>query len=115
MLNIKSLAIIVTTVALSACDAIQQNQEQPTPSTAMESCNKLKIDQLLGFDEQAAPPQCKPVKDFNLVAFKCEISKNAFGATQDAAHIENEAHSIFAYPSEAACRQGLQAHDANAH
>lgn len=113
MLNIKFFAVVLTALALTGCDSSKQNEIKQSASAAIESCKHLKIDQLIGFDEQAETPQCKSVNEFNLVAFKCEVSKHAFGVANDAAHIENEAHSIFAYTSEAACRQGLEAHDGN--
>lgn len=113
MLKIKFPLMLGIAVALTACGSQQDQAKAAAANSSGKVCANINMNKLVGFDEQQDTPQCRPIKDYNVVAFKCEIVGQAFGIKQDAVHIQNEQHSIFAYDSDKDCREGLAARDAN--
>ena len=45
------------------------------------TCSNKNITEWRGFDEATDEPKCKTVKSFKLTSYRCDISKNAFGAS----------------------------------
>lgn len=78
------------------------------------SCSDQNITEWYGFDEAAAEPKCEVIKDFKLPSYKCEVSKNAFGADKDAILLENQNHRIFVYSNSKDCNEMLEIRNANA-
>ncbi|MDV2947013.1 hypothetical protein RZ540_10835, partial [Acinetobacter baumannii] len=54
------------------------------------------------------------LKNFQLTAYKCDISKNAFGASKDAILLENQDKRIFVYSTSKDCNEMLEVRNANA-
>ena len=66
------------------------------------------------FDEAAAEPKCEVVKNFKLLSYKCDVSKNAFGADKDAILLENQDQRIFVYSDSKDCNEMLEMRNSNA-
>lgn len=97
---------------LSACSASDATAKAEA-SSAASSCKDLNANTLIGFDEIEKTPQCRPLKNYSLVGFKCEVEKNAFGAELDAVHIETQTQNIFAYQNASDCQQALETREGN--
>jgi len=80
---------------------------------AQISCSNPNITEWYGFDEAVAEPKCEVVKNFKLSAYKCDISKNAFGADKDAILLENQDKRIFVYSTSQDCNEMLEIRNAN--
>lgn len=80
---------------------------------AQISCSNPNITEWYGFDEAVAEPKCEVVKNFKLSAYKCDISKNAFGADKDAILLENQDKRIFVYSTSKDCNEVLEIRNAN--
>lgn len=78
------------------------------------SCSNPNITELYGFDEAVTEPKCEVVKNFKLSAYKCDISKNAFGADKDAILLENQDKRIFVYSTSKDCNEMLEIRNSNA-
>lgn len=50
---------------------------------------------------------------FKLITYKCDISKNAFGADKDDILLENQDKRIFAYSSAKECNDMLEIRNSN--
>ncbi|USP40367.1 hypothetical protein [Acinetobacter sp. XS-4] len=81
---------------------------------AQISCSNPNITEWYGFDEAVAEPKCEVVKNFKLSAYKCDISKNAFGADKDAILLENQDKRIFVYSTSKDCNEMLEIRNSNA-
>lgn len=77
-------------------------------------CANQNITEWYGFDESEAEPKCKVLKKFKLLSYKCEISKNAFGADKDAILLENNDQRIFSYSSLQDCKEMLEIRNSSA-
>lgn len=78
------------------------------------SCTNQNITDWYGFNEVNAEPKCENLKNFKLISYKCDISKNAFGADKDALLLENQNKRIFAYSSAKECNEMLEIRNSNA-
>ena len=78
------------------------------------SCSNPTITEWYGFDEAFEEPKCQKVNKFNLISYKCELSKNAFGADNDAILLENNEQRVFAYSSLKDCNEALEIRNSNA-
>lgn len=78
------------------------------------SCLNPNITEWYGFDEAVTEPKCEVVKNFKLSAYKCDISKNAFGADKDAILLENPDKRIFVYSTSKDCNEMLEIRNSNA-
>ncbi|WP_089606206.1 hypothetical protein [Acinetobacter piscicola] len=78
------------------------------------SCSNQNITEWYGFDESTAEPKCEVVKDFKLPSYKCDVSKNAFGADKDAILLENQEQRIFVYSNSLDCNEILEIRNSNA-
>jgi len=78
------------------------------------SCLNQNITEWHGFGEAATEPRCETVKSFKLTSYKCDISKNAFGADKDAILLETQAQRIFIYSSSKDCNEILEIRNSNA-
>ncbi|ENU09964.1 hypothetical protein [Acinetobacter calcoaceticus] len=81
---------------------------------AQISCSNPNITEWYGFDEAVTEPKCEVVKNFKLSAYKCDISKNAFGADKDAILLENQDKRIFVYLTSKDCNEMLEMRNSNA-
>ncbi|MDC4497442.1 hypothetical protein NQ777_12740 [Acinetobacter baumannii] len=77
------------------------------------SCSNPNITQWYGFNESVAEPKCEVVKSYQLSAYKCDISKNAFGENKDAILLENQDKRIFVYSTFKDCNEMLEIRNAN--
>ncbi|MEI1689742.1 hypothetical protein V8P55_15850 [Acinetobacter baumannii] len=77
------------------------------------SCSNPNITQWYGFNESVAEPKCEVVKNFQLSAYKCDISKNAFGENKDAILLEKQDKRIFVYSTSKDCNEMLEIRNAN--
>lgn len=80
---------------------------------AQISCSNPNITEWYGFDEAVTEPKCEVVKNFKLSAYKCDISKNAFGADKDAILLENQDKRIFVYSTSKDCNEMLEIRNSN--
>ncbi|MCU4530727.1 hypothetical protein POD11_11115 [Acinetobacter sp. P1(2023)] len=78
------------------------------------SCLNKNITDWYGFDEANAEPKCVNLSNFRLSTYKCDISKNAFGADKDALLLENQDKRIFAYSNPQDCNEILEIRNSNA-
>ncbi|MDO7219099.1 hypothetical protein [Acinetobacter nosocomialis] len=78
------------------------------------SCLNKNITDWYGFDEASAEPKCDNLRNFRLTTYKCDISKNAFGADKDALLLENQDKRIFAYSNSKDCNEMLEIRNSNA-
>lgn len=78
------------------------------------SCLNKNITDWYGFDEASAEPKCDNLRNFILTTYKCDISKNAFGADKDALLLENQDKRIFAYSNSKDCNEMLEIRNSNA-
>lgn len=78
------------------------------------SCSNKNITEWYGFDESVAEPKCEVVKNFKLPSYKCDVSKNAFGADKDAILLENQEQRIFVYSNSIDCIEMLEIRNSNA-
>lgn len=76
-------------------------------------CDKVKINQWIGFDESAKDAQCKKVESYNIAEYRCAVEKKAFGADFDAIHLLSQNQSIFIYPSMEKCNQAKEIWQSN--
>lgn len=81
---------------------------------AQISCSNPNITEWYGFDEAVTEPKCEVIKNFKLSAYKCDISKNAFGADKDAILLENQDKRIFVYSTSKDCNEMLEIRNSNA-
>ncbi|NUG24213.1 hypothetical protein [Acinetobacter lactucae] len=81
---------------------------------AQISCSNPNIAQWYGFDEAVTEPKCEVLNSFKLSAYKCDISKNAFGADKDAILLENQDKRIFIYSTSKDCNEILEIRNSNA-
>lgn len=77
------------------------------------SCLNQNITDWYGFDETNAEPKCENLKNFKLVSYKCDISKDAFGSDKDAILLENQDQRIFAYSNAKDCNEMLEIRNSN--
>ncbi|SPL72535.1 hypothetical protein [Acinetobacter stercoris] len=82
--------------------------------TSQISCLNQNITEWYGFDEAASEPKCDVVKNFKLQSYKCDVSKNAFGADKDAILLENQDQRIFIYSDSKGCNEILEIRNSNA-
>jgi hypothetical protein len=78
------------------------------------TCSNKNITEWRGFDEATDEPKCKTVKSFKLTSYRCDISKNAFGADKDAILVENQEQRIFVYSNSKDCNEILEIRNSNA-
>ena len=78
------------------------------------SCSNPAVLEWYGFDEAFEEPQCQKVNKFHLISYKCELSKNAFGADNDAILLENNEQRVIAYSSLKDCNESLEIRNSNA-
>lgn len=76
-------------------------------------CDKVKVNQWVGFDESAENAECKKVESYNIAEYRCSVEKKAFGAEFDAIHLLSQNHSIFIYPSMDKCNQAKEVWESN--
>jgi hypothetical protein len=76
-------------------------------------CFNQEITSYFGFDEESEDIQCKKIKDFHLEIYRCELSKNAFGAELDAIVLENSNQRIYAYTNSKDCEKALDIRNSN--
>lgn len=135
----KKLLLILTAILLSACG--DKVQDQKTTGVASQSTkakvkksSKAKVKQSskaenndhielsydhlnskksFGFNENLEQPKCEILDKFNLISYKCEISKNVFGANNDAILLENNEQRVFAYSSLKDCNEALEIRNSN--
>ncbi|MDC4878786.1 hypothetical protein Q5X37_09035 [Acinetobacter baumannii] len=96
---------VITDKAVDTKDDLQANQI---------SCLNKNITDWYGFDEANAEPKCENLRNFRLTSYKCDISKNAFGADKDALLLENQDKRIFAYSNAKDCNEILEIRNSNA-
>ncbi|MFI8010847.1 hypothetical protein ACIF8R_11770 [Acinetobacter sp. ABJ_C4_1] len=77
------------------------------------SCLNPNITQWYGFNDNIIESKCEVVKNFQLSAYKCDISKNAFGENKDAILLENQDKRIFVYSTSKDCNEVLEIRNAN--
>ncbi|MGB9037935.1 hypothetical protein I6J48_08250 [Acinetobacter calcoaceticus] len=77
------------------------------------SCSNPNITQWYGFNDNIVESKCEVVKSFQLSAYKCDISKNAFGENKDAILLENQDKRIFVYSTSKDCNEVLEIRNAN--
>lgn len=77
------------------------------------SCSNPNITQWYGFNDNIVESKCEVVKSFQLSAYKCDISKNAFGENKDAILLENQDKRIFVYSTSQDCNEVLEIRNAN--
>lgn len=97
----------------------KENVDKPVTTkegdqAAQISCSNQNITEWYGFDESVAEPKCEVVKNFKLPSYKCDISKNAFGADKDAILLENQEQRIFVYSDSIDCIEMLEIRNSNA-
>ena len=127
----KKLLLILTAILLSACGDKVQDQKttkvasQSTKAKVKQSSKaenndhiELSYDHLnskksFGFNENLEQPKCEILDKFNLISYKCEISKNVFGANNDAILLENNEQRVFAYSSLKDCNEALEIRNSN--
>jgi len=80
---------------------------------AQISCSNPNITQWYGFNDNIVESKCEVVKSFQLSAYKCDISKNAFGENKDAILLENQDKRIFVYSTSQDCNEVLEIRNAN--
>ncbi|MGR2826792.1 hypothetical protein FY048_14935 [Acinetobacter sp. 1124_18A] len=80
---------------------------------AQISCSNPNITQWYGFNDNIVESKCEVVKSFQLSAYKCDISKNAFGENKDAILLENQDKRIFVYSTSKDCNEVLEIRNAN--
>ncbi|OTH00103.1 hypothetical protein [Acinetobacter sp. ANC 4973] len=78
------------------------------------SCSNQNIKEWYGFNEVFEEPKCQKVNKLSLISYKCEVSKNAFGADNDAILLENNEQRVFAYSSLKDCKEALEIRNSNA-
>lgn len=113
---------VVQTETNKSQSVVGENQEntdktvktKEADQVAQFSCSNPNITQWYGFNENIAEPKCEVVKNFQLTAYKCDISKNAFGASKDAILLENQDKRIFVYSTSKDCNKMLEVRNANA-
>lgn len=76
-------------------------------------CSNQDLTEWYGFDESEDKPKCKLISKFKLSSYKCDISKNAFGAEKDAVLLEEDEKNIFAYDDEKNCNEILEIRNSN--
>lgn len=87
---------------------------QAKDSKSKISCSNQNIVEWFGFDEAQEDPKCQRVSQFNLKnSYKCKVSKNAFGADQDAILLETQNQRIFIYSSVKDCNDILEIRNSN--
>ena len=116
----KKLLLILTAILLSACGDKVQDQKttgvasQSTKAKVKQSSNDhLNSKKSFGFNENLEQPKCEILDKFNLISYKCEISKNVFGANNDAILLENNEQRVFAYSSLKDCNEALEIRNSN--
>ena len=127
----KKLLLILTAILLSACGDKVQDQKttgvasQSTKAKVKQSSKaenndhiELSYDHLnskksFGFNENLEQPKCEILDKFNLISYKCEISKNAFGADKDAILLESQEQRIFVYSNSRDCKEMLEIRNSN--
>ncbi|MCH7308569.1 hypothetical protein MMO38_10545 [Acinetobacter sp. NIPH 1852] len=87
---------------------------EKTNQTAQISCFNKNITEWYGFNEASAEPKCEAIKNFKLPSYKCDVSKNAFGADKDAILVENQDQRIFVYSNSKDCNEMLDIRNSNA-
>lgn len=103
VLPVNESKVVADNVALTK-DSVQ---------TSQISCSNQNITEWYGFDEAAAEPKCEVVKNFKLQSYKCDVSKNAFGADKDAILLENQDQRIFVYSDSKSCNEMLEIRNSN--
>ena len=100
---------IVTTEPLVVSEITKESDQ-----SIQISCLNQDITEWYGFDEATDEPKCKTVKSFKLTSYRCDISKNAFGADKDAILVENQEQRIFVYSNSKDCNEILEIRNSNA-
>ncbi|WP_212512032.1 hypothetical protein [Acinetobacter seifertii] len=77
------------------------------------SCSNPNITRWYGFNDNIIESKCEVVKNFQLSAYKCDISKNAFGENKDAIFLENQDKRIFVYSTSKDCNEVVEIRNAN--
>ncbi|WP_336168936.1 hypothetical protein [Acinetobacter sp. 161(2023)] len=77
------------------------------------SCSNPNITKWYGFNDNIVESKCEVVKSFQLSAYKCDISKNAFGENKDAILLENQDKRIFVYSTSKDCNEMVEIRNAN--
>lgn len=99
-----------------SCSAVSEKKEgagKAADQVGEISCSNPNITRWYGFNESVAEPKCEVVKNFQLSAYKCDISKNAFGENKDAILLENQDKRIFVYSTSKDCNEMLEIRNAN--
>ena len=127
----KKLLLILTVILLSACSdtaddqkttevAAQSTKAKVKQSSKAEnnghielSCDHLNFKQSFGFNENLEEPKCEILDKFNLISYKCELSKNAFGADKNAILLESQEQRIFVYSNLRDCKEMLEIRNSN--
>ncbi|OTG63874.1 hypothetical protein B9T28_12880 [Acinetobacter silvestris] len=121
--------LILTAIFVSACsDKVQDQKEMKDATQSIKtkqsthaekndhtefSCGHLDFKQTFGFNEYLEEPKCDVLEKFNLISYKCEVSKNAFGADRDAILLENKKQRIFIYSNLKDCNNALEIRNSN--
>lgn len=101
--------------AVAESDAVSQASAVPVVSAQAAEivCDKVKVNQWVGFDESAENAECKKVESYDIAEYRCSVEKKAFGADFDAIHLVSQNHSIFIYPSMDKCNQAKEIWQSN--
>ncbi|MBI1449635.1 hypothetical protein [Acinetobacter sp. AC1-2] len=100
----------------SAVSEKKENADKTLKTADQEgeiSCSNPNITQWYGFNDNIVESKCEVVKSFQLSAYKCDISKNAFGENKDAILLENQDKRIFVYSTSKDCNEVLEIRNAN--
>lgn len=109
-------------VQVEAPQPVSNPVSTPLPSSAVPVvsaqapeilCDKVKVNQWVGFDESAEDAQCKKVESYKIAEYRCAVEKKAFGADFDAIHLMSQNQSIFIYSSMEKCNQAKEIWQSN--
>ena len=100
--------------SIVACEILVESDLKESSEVFQIFCSNPNITKWYGFNEAIEDPSCQIVNKFNLHSYKCEVSKNAFGAGKDAILLENNDQRIFSYSSLKDCKDMLEVRNSNA-
>lgn len=103
---VQEVSDVVSAVLEPGSEASQASAVPVVSAHATEIlCDKVKVNQWVGFDESAKNAECQKVESYDIAEYRCAVEKKAFGADFDAIHLVSQNHSIFIYPSMDKCNQ----------
>ncbi|MDQ8934885.1 hypothetical protein [Acinetobacter rudis] len=110
-------SIVASTVVEDAATSSSPLPSSAVPVVSAQApeilCDKVKVNQWVGFDESAKDAQCKKVESYNIAEYRCAVEKKAFGADFDAIHLLSKDQSIFIYSSMEKCNQAKEIWQSN--